>query len=535
VLEGQECGIRVLTQQLRQFGASFLRKMVFTIDDTFRETPSMSTPSRWPLAAASLLAGAIGSQLVLSQLVGQAQPVPLPAPQQMNPPAIANKELYSFREIAKRVIPAVVSIDAKSTNPKPAPARKLPPNLPEEYRRYFEQTPEEKKPDPNLGFGSGVLVDPSGVILTAFHVVEGADFVEITLNDGRKVTSKDIRRDPKTDLAIILIKTEMPLPFLQLADSSLMEVGDRVLAVGAPFGLTGSVSQGIVSAKSRQGLKLNQYEDFLQTDAAVNPGNSGGPLVNLDGQVIGINSAIKTRSGGFQGVGLAVSSNLARDVVQQLRTTGVVKRGFLGIGIREIDDALAQKLSIKKNSGVVVSKLYPDSSATKAGLLVGDIVLSVGGVPIPDLQTLPNTVAKLPLNQPTELQILRDGKVQSVQVQVVEQPEEVARTSNASPVPAAGNVRSGLAVADLSEAQATQMGYPRTTRGVIITNVERGSQAAALGLVRGQIIVKVDRTLTPSTKEFQAALNVADQDRGALLHVLKPNGEISYMVLQVRR
>jgi serine protease Do len=492
----------------------------------------MSTP-RWPLAAASLIAGAVGSQLALSHLVGQAQPVPLPAPQPLVAPA-PNTELYSYRGIAKRVIPAVVSIDVKSASAQstPSPNRKLPPNLPEEYRKFFEQTPEQKS-DPNLGFGSGVLIDPAGVILTAYHVVEGADLAEITLNDGRKFSTKDIRRDPKTDLAILIIKSDQALPFLTLGDSSAMEVGDRVLAVGAPFGLTGSVSQGIVSAKSRQGLKLNQYEDFLQTDAAVNPGNSGGPLVNLDGQVIGINAAIKTKSGGFQGVGLAVSSNLARDVVEQLKKDGVVRRGFLGIGIREIDEALAARLRINKNTGVVVSKLYPDSPAIKAGLQVGDIITKVGQVPIQDLQTLPNTVAKSPLNQATEIIFLRDGKLSSVQVMVIEQPDEVSRTSKAPPV--AGQLRSGLVVNDFTEATAAQLGYPRNTRGVIINSVEKGSPAAVLGLARGMVIVKVDRTAITNAREFQAALAAADPERGALLHVLKQNGEVSYMVLQVRR
>ena len=224
--------------------------------------------------------------------------------------------------MVKTVVPAVVSIEAKALAERKPPAKarrapQLPPGVPEEHRRFFDAA-EEPVPDPNLGFGSGVLIDPSGVVLTNYHVVEGADAVEVELHDGRKFTSKDIRRDAKTDLAVIKLTADKPLPFLELGDSDAMEVGDRVLAVGAPFGLTGSVTHGIVSAKSRQNLNLNQYEDFLQTDAAINPGNSGGPLVGLDGKVVGINAAIKTRSGGFQGVGLAVSSNLAKDVVRQL-------------------------------------------------------------------------------------------------------------------------------------------------------------------------------------------------------------------------
>src|SRR5207244_7605565 len=188
---------------------------------------------------------------------------------------------------------------------------------------------------------------PKGVILTNYHVVGGADSVEIELRDGRKFTSKDIHGDRLNDLAIVRIRTSEPLPYLELGDSDKMEIGDRVLAAGAPFGLTGSVSAGIVSAKGRDRLGMNMYEDFIQTDAAINPGNSGGPLVNLDGQVIGINSMIKTRTGGFQGVGLAIASNLAKNVIKQLEESGTVRRGYLGVSIQELDTELAARLGAK--------------------------------------------------------------------------------------------------------------------------------------------------------------------------------------------
>src|SRR4029079_1070228 len=213
-------------------------------------------------------------------------------------------ELTSYRNIVKDVVPAVVSIESRAK------------------ARRSMRLRDDRDRSVELGLGSGVIVGPKGVILTNYHVVEGADFVEVRLADGRKFSSQDMAGDKKTDLAIVRVKTDKPLPFLALGDSSRMEVGDRVLAVGAPFGLAGSVTHGIISAKSRS-MKLNVYEDFLQTDAAINPGNSGGPLVSLDGKVIGINSAIKSRSGGFQGVGMAISSNLARTVMSQLLKDGV--------------------------------------------------------------------------------------------------------------------------------------------------------------------------------------------------------------------
>src|SRR5205807_2344271 len=212
---------------------------------------------------------------------------------------------------------------------------------------------------PQQSFGSGFIIDPKGVVLTNFHVVDGADRVEISLKDGRKFFSKEIKGDRKNDLAIVRFTPGSPLPYLQLGDSDAMEIGDRVLAVGAPFGLAGSVTAGIVSAKGRDGLSPERavYEDYLQTDAAINPGNSGGPLVNMEGKVIGINTAIRTRTGGFQGVGLAITSNVAKNIVDQLTRDGVVHRGYLGIKFEPLDPAVAEELSLKDQYGVLVREV----------------------------------------------------------------------------------------------------------------------------------------------------------------------------------
>lgn len=325
------------------------------------------------------------------------------------PPAIP-QELTSYRDIVKSVVPAVVSIDSRAKS-----------------RRLLRPGSDSKDKSVELGFGSGVIVDPKGVVLTNYHVVEGADFVEIKLADGRKFTSQNIVGDKKTDLAIVRIQSDKPFPFLAMGDSAKMEVGDRVLAIGAPFGLTGSVTHGIISAKSRN-LKLNVYEDFLQTDAAINPGNSGGPLVNLEGQVIGINSAIKSKSGGFQGVGLAVSSNLAKAVMDQLLKDGVVRRGYLGVQIRDIDEEVAAKLKVKENTGVLVTKVFSDSPGSKGGLKVGDIVVTVGGKLVSNGAELQKAVVVLPLGQPVEVALIRNGEAKLTKIVVEEQPEEYGIT-----------------------------------------------------------------------------------------------------------
>ena len=294
---------------------------------------------RWSMVASLLvLGGVIGTVITGSFLQGQNAA-----------PAVYPRELASYRDVVKKVLPAVVSIEARAKPSRPSRRRGQRPPIDDDRScprssagssRTCRRRPEATATTDSrtLGFGSGFLVDPKGVILTNYHVVDGADEVEVAAaRTAASSPRKDIKTDPKTDLAIVRIDAKEPLPYLELGDSDAMEIGDRVLAVGAPFGLTGTVTHGIISAKGRS-LHMNMYEDFLQTDAAINPGNSGGPLVNLEGKVIGINSAIKSRSGGFQGVGLAIASNLAKNVMEQLLKDGVVHRGYLGVQIKDVDD-----------------------------------------------------------------------------------------------------------------------------------------------------------------------------------------------------
>jgi serine protease Do len=369
----------------------------------------MKTASRFTLATACLAIGAVGGVFVSEHLQLKAQP-------QLRPAAVIPRELTSYRDIVKEVAPAVVSIEARK--------KVISPKVMMAPRPEAEVVPTQgPKNDVQLGFGSGVLIDPKGVILTNFHVVDGADSLEIRLPDGRKFSTTDWRADRKSDLAIIRVQSDKPLPALQFGDSDLMEVGDRVLAIGAPFGLTGSVTHGIISAKSRN-IRLNQYEDFLQTDAAINPGNSGGPLVSLDGKVIGLNSAIKSKTGGFQGVGLAISSNLAKTVVEKLLTEGAVKRGYLGIKIRDIDAELATKLAVREASGVLITSVVAQSPAAKCGLKVNDIVITIAGKPIRDGIELQKVVGDLPLYQAVDVVLKRDGVSLQLRLTIEEQPDE---------------------------------------------------------------------------------------------------------------
>ncbi len=356
-----------------------------------------------------------GVALVLGGVVGTSVTGTLLHGQPAAAPAVP-KEMTSYRDVVKKVLPAVVSIEAKikPSRAKPQPHKAA---LTEDLHRVADRDEE------SLGSGCGFIVDPTGVILTNFHVVEDADLLEVTLYDGRKFTSKDFVSDPKTDLAIVRIQVNGKLPTLQLGNSSDMEIGDRVLAVGAPFGLTGSVSAGIISAKQRN-IHVNAFEDFLQTDAAINPGNSGGPLVSLDGKVIGITSAIKSRNGGFEGVGLAISSNLVADVVKQLLKDGVVHRGYLGVKVKDVDtDEMAQRLGLKNAQGVQITRLYDDGPAARADLAKGDVIISLAGRGIKDTNELQSIVVGLPPGKPVAVTYVRDGKARTVDVTIEELPK----------------------------------------------------------------------------------------------------------------
>jgi serine protease Do len=333
-------------------------------------------------------------------------------------PAIP-KEMTSYRDIVKKILPAVVSIEAKAK-----PSKVKPPVRKSAFADDFHRAAD--KDDDSLGFGCGCIIDPKGVIVTNYHVVEDADLLEVTLSDGRKFATKDFVSDPKTDLAVVRIQAKADLPSLQLGDSNEMEIGDRVLAAGAPFGLSGSVSAGIVSGKKRS-LHVNTVEDFLQTDAAINPGNSGGPLVNLEGKVIGITSAIKSRNGGFEGVGLAISSNLVADIVNQLLKDGVVRRGYLGVKVKDVDtEEMAQRLGLKKPRGVQVTRVFEDGPAARAEIAKGDVIVDLACKSIKDTAELQSVVAGLPLGKPAAVTIVRDGKTRTIEVVVGLEPRETA-------------------------------------------------------------------------------------------------------------
>jgi serine protease Do len=489
---------------------------------------------RWLYLTLALLLGfGLGFHAMGSLIHGQqAAPVQLP------------KELSSYRDVVKQVMPAVVSIEtrAKVTKVKTTPRPKMDdPRIPEEFRRFFEDTPNmPSEPTPSHGFGSGFFIDASGVILTNAHVVDGAEQVTVQLSDGRKFVSKDIKSDSKTDLAIVVLDSKSgPFPVLELSDSDAYEIGDRVLAFGAPFGLTGSVTNGIISAKGRSAMAMNMYEDFIQTDAAINPGNSGGPLIGLDGKVVGINSAIKSRTGGFQGVGLAVSSNLAKSVVKALRSDGVVRRGYLGVQIRELQPEVGERMGLAKGVGVVVGDVFDNTPGAKGGLKAGDIITSIAGKQVRDGRSLQMIVANLPLKQAAPVEVFRDGKTQTLNVTVEEQPRDFGRAEVPAPQRSGSSVdpqrleKLGIEIADLTPEEAKNLGYREGTTGVVIANVNAGPAQEA-GLRKGMLITKVDGQRVTNAADARTKMEAASMERGVLLQVQSPTGGTNFVLVQVR-
>jgi len=491
---------------------------------------------RSAIAISCLVFGGLLGLLTGPFLQGQAH-VPLAVP----------KEMTSYRDVVKQVLPAVVSIEAKvksvAATKRLSGRQPLSPDdlkLPEEFRKFFGQPKDLPFQLPEAGpqhsFGSGVVVDPNGVILTNQHVVAGAEEVEITFHDGSKLVSRDIKTDPKTDLAVVRV-AKSSLPYLELGDSEAMEIGDRVLAVGAPFGLTGSVTAGIISGKGRN-MHMNLYEDFLQTDAAINPGNSGGPLVNLEGKLIGINTMIKSHSGGSQGVGFAIASNLAKTIKDQLLQAGVVHRGYLGIQISALQPEVAARLGLEKKMGVLVSRVMDNTPAAKGGIEAGDVITAIAGKPLKDAGQLQQLVAALPLNKAVEVTVFRDGKPKTLQVMITEQPTEFGLAKNQ---PSENNTprseginlsKFGIKITDLTQQLADQFGFKEKQAGALVTEVEDGSLAATAGLARGMLIVKVDHQPVSSAEAVQKALEKTALDKGVLFQVMAPNSGVSYILLQ---
>jgi serine protease Do len=426
----------------------------------------------------------------------------------------------SFERVAESVGPSVVSITSVRVH-KPSERVSVPQFrspldeffFGEPFRDHFGQAPESGRRE--QGLGSGFIVEASGYILTNNHVVDGADELTVHFTDDRQVKAKVIGTDPKSDLAVIKVdaKDLKPLPF---GDSDNLRVGQWVVAIGAPFGLEQSVTAGIVSAKGRSNVGIVDYEDMIQTDAAINPGNSGGPLLNLEGKVVGINTAIASRSGGYQGIGFAIPISMARAIMKQLIDNGKVVRGWLGVAIQKLTPELSKSFDYK-GSGIVVADVTSDTPAAKAGLESGDIIVSLDGKDVREVAAFRHRIAQLAPGTKVELEVMRSGKSKKLTAHIGEQPATLA---NRGPQ----NVDIGLELADASPDVKRQFGLPEKATGAAIIQVTPGSVAARSGLRPGMVITEINRNAVKNASDAKKLLGPGATKKGVLLRVVDREG-----------
>ena len=411
---------------------------------------------------------------------------------------------------------------------------------------FFDDEDSDGVPRKVSSLGSGFVIDPSGLIVTNHHVIEGADEIIVNFTDGTKLkVVKILGHDPKTDLALLMVEPKKPLKAISFGDSSKMRVGDWVMAIGNPFGLGGSVTVGIISATKRD-INAGPYDDFLQTDAAINRGNSGGPLFNMEGQVIGVNTAIISPTGGSIGIGFAVPSNSAVQVVNQLKQYGETRRGWLGVHVQNVTEEIALSLGLQEPAGALVAKVSPDSPAADSGIQPSDVILKFDGQPIENMRDLPRAVAATPIGKNVALELLRKGQTVDVNVTVGrlpadEEAEDIIEDeadveeddAESEALPSAREELLGLSIAPLTDELRDQYGIGKTIEGVIITEVKPDSPAAQKNVKAGDVIVEVTQEKVTKPQDVMDRLLAVKQSgrRSVLLLLSDAKGELRFVAV----
>ena len=428
----------------------------------------------------------------------------------------------SYADLVSRVSPAVVTI--RSTE-RARPAQQFPFMDDPQFREFFgDRLPQQQAPRPVQGVGSGVIVNSEGYILTNHHVVDGALEIRVELTDNRTFTAKLVGSDPPSDLAVLKIDARN-LPTITMGDSDRVRVGDPVVALGNPMGIGQTVTSGIVSAKGRStGLSDGSFEDFLQTDAAINRGSSGGALVNTNGELIGINSQILSPSGGNIGIGFAIPSNMAKAVMDQLLKTGKVRRGMMGVTIQPVDADLASSLSLPAARGAIITSVQPGGPAERAGIQRGDVVTSINNQAVVDHNALRNQIAGLAPGSTANVTVVRNGREQNMQVALTELPDRQRQETeeSSSGNGATTNDRFGLSLQPLTAEMAARYGLEADDQGLVVTRVDPGSNAATAGIRQGDLIQEVNRQPVRSVVGFTTAMRTSGS-RPALVLVKRRN------------
>ena len=419
----------------------------------------------------------------------------------------------SFAPVVRRVVPSVVYVYSTKTVKNPL-GREMRPLLDDPFfRRFFGDRFDDDAHSPSRqprtekqhGLGSGVIISKDGHILTNNHVVDGADEIKVSLfDDKRNFTAKVVGRDAKTDIAVLKIEAK-DLPTATLADSDKIEVGDMVLAIGNPFGIGQTVTMGIVSATRRGGMGIEEYEDFIQTDAAINPGNSGGALVDTDGRLVGICTAILSRNGGNQGVGFAVPVNLARNVMEQILKKGKVERGYLGVSIQDVTPELRKDFSVPEGRGALIGGVTEGSAAEEAGLRSGDVIIEFDGKPVKDSRRLKLMVGQATPGTKIEVKAMRDGKEKIFTITLKETPDHVTALGRGESPDESAQALHGLSVVDIDADARRQFDLPATLKGALILKIDTDSAAYEAGLRKGDVIQEINRKPIASAEDAERA------------------------------
>ena len=458
-------------------------------------------------------------------------------------PASARSTPDSFADLAQKLLPAVVNISSSqliSKNPMQG-LPKAPPGSP--FEDFFKEFRDKNKKDGGrrqaTSLGSGFIIDKTGFVVTNNHVIAEADEITVKLHDDSEHIAKLIGRDPKTDLALLKIETDKDLPFVNWGNSKSARVGDWVVAIGNPFGLGGTVTAGIISAKQRY-IRQGPYDSFLQTDASINRGNSGGPMFNMRGKVIGVNTAIFSPTGGSVGVGFSIPSSIAKSVVAQLRDFGRTKRGWLGVRIQKITSEIADSLGLEKTTGALVAEVSVGGPAEKSNILAGDVILRFDGKFVEQMRDLPRIVAETKIGKPVKVDVWRKGKRQIVNVVVGELKEEKPLLSARTPAENSDQPRNsdieaiGLSVTEITKSMREQYNVPNDIRGVLVIGVAAGTGSAKKGLKPGDIIVEVNQEEVSLPDQIIAKINDAIKNgRNSILLLVNSNGNLKFYAIRI--
>jgi serine protease Do len=460
-------------------------------------------------------------------------------------PVQARTAPESFADLAARLLPSVVNVSTMQVveGNSGIELPQLPPGSP--FEEFFKEFMERSQPHQQqrrraTSLGSGFIIDTQGHIVTNNHVIQDADEISVILHDDTRLDAKVVGRDAKTDIAVLKVQPQAKLTPVRFGDSDVIRVGDWVVAIGNPFGFGGTVTAGIISARNRD-INAGPYDDFLQTDASINRGNSGGPMFNLEGEVIGINTAIFSPSGGSVGIGFAIPSNSAQSVIQQLIAHGSVRRGWLGVRIQTVTEEIADALGLKEANGALVAGVIPGGPAEKAGLKDGDVILEFDGRTVGQMRRLPRIVADTEVGRTVPLKVWRGGHEMSVKVEVgalEENEEKTAAATPGTPTPAVGQAIEGLGmnVAAIDDRTRDRFNLPDDARGVVVTSVDADSTAAEQGVHPGDRIVEVAQEAVSTPAQVAAKVKAAkDAGRKAVLMLLEGDGGMRFVALKLGR